>query len=132
MKTIVIAALVAAASLPLTLDFASAQSTNGAGQASTNGNAGNSGRSAERSTPERGGLDASPARLNCVPGAAARGCNPPPRRKVMKLVVKDGCECNTRKVRVGSGITYVMDCYYYDPNRNAQRYCEPWERSGRR
>lgn len=123
MKTIVIAALVAAASLPLTLDFASAQSTN---------NPGNNGRSAERSTPDRGGQDAAPARLTCKPGAAARGCNPPPRRKVMKLVVKDGCECTTKRQRVGSGITYVMDCYYYDPNRNAQRYCEPWERSGRR
>lgn len=123
MKTIVIALVVAAASLPLTLDFAAAQSTN---------NPGNSGRSAERSTPDRGGLEVAPAKLNCVPGAAARGCNPPPRRKVMKLVVKDGCECTTKRQRVGSGITYVMDCYYYDPNRNAQRYCEPWERSGRR
>lgn len=120
MKTIVIT-LVAAAAFMISADLASAQTAG-------NGPNGNGGRGPDRGG-QGGALDAA-GWGNCPPGVATHACKPP--RRVKRIAINEGCECNTKPVRVGRGITYVMDCYYYDPNRNAQRYCEPWERSGRR
>lgn len=56
-------------------------------------------------------------------------CNPPRRRH--RVVQKsDGCECTLQSIGVGANISYVKNCYYYDPVADAQRYCAPWERSG--